>query len=386
MPDNPGGAIVVIAVLLCCSIVAVLFRVLNKPARARRLVEKLRSTDPEVRAEATETLVRSGKSDDRATLQALIKALSEPSWDMWSSGALVLCRIGTLCSIKPVADAVLDKTQPFAKRARIAEILSRSDENILKTVLPFGENVRPFFVAYALLHQMRERFPESWEGELYYKAHVAVGLSREAYLGWDEVARLEDQMAQAGDLVIPVLVDCLNEPDYLIRLFASETLVRIGAPAFAPLAGAKFNPVPAEDSRILTLAQIAKPRYAVVRSEDRARLEDVPQGPTASDELAALRLALPHLDNVSHPDAEVRHEAARNLILLGSELALEPLARALRLAGTVPLAEDYLNCGNQHLESCAETWAREHGYIVVRKPGPGRPRWGQGMPRSARAR
>lgn len=56
------------------------------------------------------------------------------------------------------------------------------------------------------------------------------------------------------------------------------------------------------------------------------------------------------------------------------------LVRALNAYGTVAMAEDYLNCGNDILENGAEKWAKDNGYIVTKKPGVHNgPIWGQNM-------
>lgn len=55
------------------------------------------------------------------------------------------------------------------------------------------------------------------------------------------------------------------------------------------------------------------------------------------------------------------------------------LASALKKYGDKDMALDYLNCGNDALDTAARTWADAHGYEVYSQPGAyGGPQWGEG--------
>ncbi len=66
-------------------------------------------------------------------------------------------------------------------------------------------------------------------------------------------------------------------------------------------------------------------------------------------------------------------------IRLGKAGTEPTLVRALDKYGDKAMALDYLNCGNDQLETGAENWAHKHGYSVITKPGTaGGPQWGEG--------
>lgn len=67
------------------------------------------------------------------------------------------------------------------------------------------------------------------------------------------------------------------------------------------------------------------------------------------------------------------------LLKIGNPTTIEALKEALNKFGYKDMAVDYLNCGNQELESAAETWAHRHGYEVVTVPGSAPRTWGTGL-------
>ena len=67
------------------------------------------------------------------------------------------------------------------------------------------------------------------------------------------------------------------------------------------------------------------------------------------------------------------------LLKIGDPTTIEVLKEALNKFGNKDMALDYLNCGNEELESAAETWARRHGYRVVTVAGYAPRTWGTGL-------
>ena len=62
----------------------------------------------------------------------------------------------------------------------------------------------------------------------------------------------------------------------------------------------------------------------------------------------------------------------------GDATRIPELRELLRLYGTKPLAEDYLNCGQDDLEDAGRSWANSHGFNVGTGYGSHRVRWGEG--------
>jgi hypothetical protein len=52
------------------------------------------------------------------------------------------------------------------------------------------------------------------------------------------------------------------------------------------------------------------------------------------------------------------------------------LIQALNASGTQEMAEDFLNCGNQQLQSEAEKWAEANGYTITAGSNRSGPIWG----------
>lgn len=67
------------------------------------------------------------------------------------------------------------------------------------------------------------------------------------------------------------------------------------------------------------------------------------------------------------------------LLKIGDPTTIEVLKEALNKFGNKDMAVDYLNCGNEELESAAESWARRHGYRVVTVSGYTPRTWGTGL-------
>jgi hypothetical protein len=64
------------------------------------------------------------------------------------------------------------------------------------------------------------------------------------------------------------------------------------------------------------------------------------------------------------------------LISIGEPGMEDLLVRTLNAHGDQQMAESYLNCGNDQLETAARAWADAHGYNVIARPGAGGPKWG----------
>jgi hypothetical protein len=68
--------------------------------------------------------------------------------------------------------------------------------------------------------------------------------------------------------------------------------------------------------------------------------------------------------------------AAHHYITQGDSSRIPELQELLRLYGDIPLAEDYINCGQSDLYAAGAAWATAHGYTVLMGNGSNRVRWG----------
>jgi len=71
-------------------------------------------------------------------------------------------------------------------------------------------------------------------------------------------------------------------------------------------------------------------------------------------------------------------QACLAMIRQGDESRIPEMTDLLMLYGDVPLAEDYLNCGQPDLDNAGTRWGNAHGYNVGRGNGSNRANWGSG--------
>lgn len=87
--------------------------------------------------------------------------------------------------------------------------------------------------------------------------------------------------------------------------------------------------------------------------------------------------AIAMIDNPIPTSADVI-SACRNCIRLGDDSRIPELINLLNRFGDESLALDYMNCGNDELESAGSQWGSAHGYKVKKSYGSPRVKWGQG--------
>jgi len=145
-----------------------------------------------------------------------------------------------------------------------------------------------------------------------------------AEVGTEHQAAAQAMLIEIGEPAVDKLVSMLRSKKYAIREFAAETLVSIE------------RGTPGTVDRLM------------------ASIEDKDYKDVAKYYLFYIKLGQSGTESV--------------------------LRTALLKYGTKSMALDYLNCGNNKLESAAETWAHRHGYIVIPGLGPsGGPTWGEGL-------
>jgi HEAT repeat protein len=184
----------------------------------------------------------------------------------------------------------------------------------------------------------------------------------------------------------PSLVSLLTSPNRRVVLAAVQALDHIGDP----------SAVPALDEVAL--------RRGATRAEERASrkvrkaavvalgdIGDAAARPTLvrvlSTDPVASRDAGTALARIYEPDVtpllpllekKSNIALAFGLVDVGQKGTEDALVTALHRYGDLELAEYYLNCGNDRLESAAVKWAGNHGYTVFTQPGVGGGQWGSG--------
>lgn len=184
----------------------------------------------------------------------------------------------------------------------------------------------------------------------------------------------------------PSLASLLTSPDRRVVLAAVEALGRIGDPRAVPA----LNKVALRrgSTRAEERASRKARQAAVVALGDigdaaaRSTLVRVLSTDPVSSRAAGTALARIYEPDVTPllPLLQKRGNIALAyaLVDVGQKGTEGALVTALHRYGDLDLAEYYLNCGNDRLESAAVTWAGNHGYTVFTQPGVGGGQWGSG--------
>ncbi|MGD8453562.1 MAG: HEAT repeat domain-containing protein [Phycisphaerae bacterium] len=101
----------------------------------------------------------------------------------------------------------------------------------------------------------------------------------------------------------------------------------------------------------------------------------------AKRDLKAIDAMWPMVSEVLLSDAaaDQQHKVANAvsaLVAIGKPEVLDSLCQQLHACGSVPMAEVYLNCGNERLRQAAKTWARSRGYEIRSGGYGGSVQWG----------
>ena len=182
-----------------------------------------------------------------------------------------------------------------------------------------------------------------------------------------------------ADLVAP-LIEARSKADYGDErdTAAEAVLTQISKPAVKPLM-ALIGTEPWAGQVLAAIGADAMPDLTAALHSDDAGIRF-----GAADALVAMQKTNPALvvDFMSALEDNSLKFIADNYafyIRLGKEGTEPTLVRALDKYGDKPMALDYLNCGNDQLETGAKNWADKHGYTVITQPGTaGGPQWGEG--------
>jgi HEAT repeat protein len=189
-------------------------------------------------------------------------------------------------------------------------------------------------------------------------------------------------LGDRGDIrgVEPLISAMQNDEDAGVRFWAAQALAEIGhAGAVEPLISALQND---EDGGVRATAAKALGKIGDAGAVEPliAALHDDELDYTANKALEALeaRGALePLLTDFRNRDLEAIAPAYYFFIFRGEPGTEDILIELLNSHGTVEMAEDFVNSGNNQLEGAARDWAETHGYTITVVEGlHGGPMWG----------
>jgi HEAT repeat protein len=331
----------------------------------------------------------SGSTVEQPDVQALIAALGDENASARSDAAVALGALGDPRAVDALV-AALDDEYPFV-RVSAAEALGAigEPEAVPALIVALGRSATSTGEALGDVQA-------ATAGAL-----AAIGdpravkpLVRYAAKEWvaDDVVPL---LVQMGKPAVKPLIAILGERRGRQAEVAAQALGEIGdARAIKPLVayGAKNGEVAGA-----ALVAIGKP--AVLPLVNALDDEDVSVRRTAADTLGKIgdrravkglrgaladsedsvwraasdALALIHRSDVSPLLPWLRSQSTLRvyygLIGLGKKGTEDELVEALEAFGSEAMAEDYLNCGSERLESAARRWAEAHGYTVFTMPG-----------------
>lgn len=186
-------------------------------------------------------------------------------------------------------------------------------------------------------------------------------------------ARILPLLASLGDAGFDKVAAALGDKRAAVRVAAAEALGEFGKGAVAPLLSA----LESGDRNVRAAAARSLGKIGDTRATAGlvGLLADSKTAAAATTALADIHRedAAPLLKYLK---AKKSVGVYRVLIRIGQGDTVPALVTALKAFGTKTMGETYLNCGNATLERAARTWAKQHGYTVVTRPGAGEERWG----------
>jgi HEAT repeat protein len=325
---------------------------LGAPAVAP-LIAALKLDDTATQEGAAEALGRLG---DRRAVEPLIARLQGGSGQVAQKAAAALGLLGDPQAVDPLI-AVLKADEPEARRAA-AEALGRLGDD------------RAVGALAALLKDpdadLRQTCAQAL-GKLKYAPETPG--DRATYLialrSWDEVVKL-------GGPAYEPLAGCLADDNSDVRRDVIASLGKLGDKrAIAPLSSAlpdwDFNAqlVSALEKLGWKPTTEAEEVYSWIGRKDSNRLKE------RWDQTRRILLA-----DVSAEDRRRIENAVYSFVAIGESKILEDLVRILDDQGNTEIAETYLNSGNDQLHNAARAWADRNGYTIIPGPGAHRASWG----------
>ncbi|MFN8097829.1 MAG: HEAT repeat domain-containing protein [Dermatophilaceae bacterium] len=378
----------------------------------------LRASQQHVRATAAASL---GAAGDQSALAPLSAALTDPSAEVRESAARALARLGApgvaaligalsgtktgtvdaaTTALAGLGESVVEPLMTAAEgaaypaTARIASLLAAShDSRATPALLAALADPRSTGRDALIVALGGFRTPEA-----------TTGLIRLYATGDDaDRAAAKKQVSAQGDSALPVLMTALTSTDAAVRRGAvalvsdapdratvtallamtkdhdratrTAVYAALGASgdprAAKPLIAALADKTLGDISRTGLARLGRKASSALVEAYAAAR----PSGHSVLARYLATGATTADLARLLRDRDTV--DAYLVLVRRGDASGIPALVKALGRFGDPAMALAYLNCGNAKLDAAATTWAKAHGYRVVRSEGTRRgPQWG----------
>ena len=332
------------------------------------LIAALQEDDIEVSGYAAKAL---GEIRDPRAVDPLIAALSREDFYYKGWAAIALGQIGDPRAIEPLIASMKGYERATQGPAKDALVMfgDPAVEPLIAALKNEDAGIRQWSVlALGEIKDLRAVDPL-----------IAVLSDEDFYV------RIEVPMVLAGfedPRVLPPLLGALQDTQWSrVRMNAADALAELKDPAAVePLIAALQD----EDSYVrrqvaLALGAIGDPKavdplLAALDDNDPVAAMAAAEALSWFDDprsLDALSLAL------NEGDLPVIAGAYEYYIRLGQVGSETLLIDALNAFGSIPMGEDYLNCGNAELSKAAEEWASSKGYTITTYPGASDyPRWG----------
>jgi HEAT repeat protein len=344
---------------------------------------KLKDADAAIRQKAAEAL---GRSESRRAVERLIAALDDPEPGVQGSAATALGEIKDPRAVQPLMAAV-------------------------KAAVKYGEAKKGPDDVYSITEEQRQRL------DVAQKAAEALGnlgvpaleVLMTAFKDKDLSGYASTALVKMGAPAVDALIAEVRDPHSAVSLGAVEALGKIkDARAVPPLIEA-LRVKDLQWNAAYALGEIKDPRaveplIAALQNKDAEFREEVAlvlgeiKDPRADAALTAalkdpepkvLHAAANALGQINDPqadnilltalrehNAEVIAGADNFFIKRGEPGSEDALIEALNKAGDQYMAADFMNSGNQKLESSADAWASRNNYQITYMPGAKGTGWG----------
>jgi HEAT repeat protein len=372
---------------------SIALRNIKDPQAIEPLVKALNSTNPEVRAHVVKTL---GEFKDHRAIEPLMGTIQDTDPGVRLAAIEVLGTIKDPRAVQPIIKALDD----YDKKVRLQAVTVLGSSSSLQVIDPLLGKLRDSDVqvrdaAGAALIQIKW-VPSSSEDKGKYCL-----IKRD----WASCIEL-------GKFAVPPLIAELNQTDSSIKIPVARTLGEIKDPsAIEPLikylqsaatVWDKDEQREIYDVTTAALTDIGKPSidYLVPKLTDwqiapyaAEVLKALQWTPQTDEELVRLQVALKQTDFIEvnwglvrgvltrdlySKDPGIVENALYALIGIGRKEVIDDMITALYDKGNLPIAEAYLNSGQNRLMNAAEVWAMNNGHKVHEfKKGSQPVQWGR---------
>jgi HEAT repeat protein len=372
---------------------SIALRNIKDPQAIEPLVKALNSTNPQVREHVVKTL---GEFKDHRAIEPLMGTIRDPDPEVRAAAIEVMGTIKDPRAVQPIIKALND----FDEKVRLQAV----------TTLGVSSSPQVIDPLLGMLHDPTEKVREAaGEALIQLKWIPSSDDDRGKYCliqrDWASCIELGKPAA------LPLITE-LNQKDSSIKIPVARTLGEIKDPAAvtplinylqtAPTVRDKDTQLEIYKVTTAALIDIGKPsiRYLIPELTDwqiapyaAQVLKALQWAPRNDEELVRFQVALKEMDFIAvnwglvrsvltrdlySKDPEVVENALFALIGIGRKEVIDELITALYDKGNLPIAEAYLNSGQNRLMDAAEIWAMNNGHKVHEfKKGSQPVQWGR---------